>query len=332
MNTYTEIHDFLLSVIGNVPYGVIAIDLEGYVYMVNQKASQILDRKEGYNTLIEAYVLDLIEDIPELHEILESCFKKGRKSFQLDEIRFKDKFLNINGRTILNGMIISINDITDYKKAQDAATLSLLKGQEMERRRLAKEIHDGVGPLMSTIKLNLESMQHDLSDTSEKALKKVKNMEELVQTVSADIRGISHALMPSALIDFGLVQALSSLADKVNNTGALTVNFITKGVEKRFNKDIELNLYRIAQELLNNALKYAQASEINIQLIQRKDKIMLTVEDDGKGFDPKETESILKQGIGMQNIKTRVHTLNGEFYIETQPGKGVHCTVEIQNQ
>lgn len=325
MRTYTEAYEFLLSVIGNVPYGVIAIDMDGYITMLNDEALQNINIQLAVKKVLETNILDYVSNIPELEEELQNCFKKGRKAFELKGIFYHDKYLNFKIKPILNGMLISINDVTATKKAQDAATLALLEGQEMERRRLAKEIHDGIGPLMSTIRLNLDGVKTELAHTSSKTLQKVNNMGQLVQQVATDIRQISHALMPSALIDFGIVEAIEHLCSKIDDSEMLQIEFFHKGIDGRLAPNIELNIYRIIQELLNNSLKYAEAKYIQIQMVQRNKKIVLTVEDDGLGFD----QNAIPNGIGLRNIQTRVNLLNGYFTFDTQKGKGVFSTVEI---
>ena len=326
---YTEAYEFLVSVIGGVPYGVIAIDMEGYITMINDEARKALDIEDSANKIIETFVLDVFEGLEDVKVLLEKCLDKGRKTFELLEIPKGEKYLNFTGAPILSGMLISINDITDTKNARDEATKALIVGQEMERRRLSKEIHDGIGPLMSTIKLNLDSVKNELKDAPDKTLQKVGTMSDLIQDVAADLRSISHALMPSALIDFGLVAPLTNICKKASESELVQVDFFHKGLEKRLDKNIELNLYRVTQELLNNALKYSQAKTIQIQIIKSKKKVTLTVDDDGVGFDPKAFTEKMQNGIGFRNINTRVSSLGGILDIDTRPGHGVHFNIEI---
>lgn len=329
MDNFTETYDFLVAIIGSVPFGIIAVDLDGEVTMCNELALNHLNIEKTVNQFIEKELLGYISTIPELHDILVKCLDKGRKPFNLSALSFNDKYFNIKGRRTLNGMIISTQDITKSKEMEMANLSAMLEGQENERQRLAKELHDGIGPLMSTIKLNLDGIKIQLNDQSSKAVAKIAAMEDLVQTVSTDLRSISHALMPSALIDFGLVMALENLCMKANEIGDTKVVFYDSGIKERLHPNIELGLFRITQELLNNAFKYAQASTINVQLFMHKDLIMLTVEDDGVGFAPEKLKELVDKGIGLQNIQTRVQSLGGAANIETQLGQGVMTTIEI---
>lgn len=329
MKTYTEAYDFLIAIMGNVPYGVVATDMSGYITMINEQAYQSLATSLEIKEVIETKITDYLEEIEEVSLSLTNCFRNGRTEINFKEISLQDKFLNIHGKPILNGMLITIDDITETKKAQDNATINLLKGQEIERRRLAREIHDGIGPLMSTIRLNLDGVKNSLINAPTKTQQQVKNMEELIQNVAADIRSISHALMPGSLFDFGVVEALKGFCNKANESEQIQIDFYHAGIKERFNKIIEVNLYRIAQELLHNAIKYAQAKRISVQLVQQKDNIVLTVEDDGIGFDPIQLEEMVKHGIGLSNIHTRVNSLGGTFIIDSQLKEGVFATVEI---
>ncbi len=329
MNTYTETYDFLVSIIGNSPYGILAIDLEGTVIMCNELALSNLVIDQKVADVLEVDILDLVQGIPTLYQELSICIQKGRRPFDLNDIQFEQQHLNIKGRRILNGMIITTEDITKTKELEQASLNAMFEGQENERQRIAKEIHDGIGPLLSTIKLNLDAVKREVGTTSERTNKKINAMGELVHTVATDLRSISHALMPGALRDFGLSTALQNLANKANDSEQVEVNFYQSGMEQRLDQNVELGLFRIAQELINNAFKYAEAQSINIQLIRHSDHILLMVEDDGVGFQKEEWARRSDKGIGLPNIYTRTKSLNGNFTIDSSPGHGVSAAVEI---
>ena len=319
-------HEFLVSILGSVPYGIISIDMEGNITVCNSQALTYLNIQQSNTSLLETPITNYLSELPEVKAQIEDCLIEGRKPFDFEVLPYGDKFLTIRGRRVLQGMIITIADITKEQEQQQANVLAMLQAQEAERRRLAREIHDGIGPILSTIRLNVEALKSDTTPSTEQ---KVGAIEDLLQTVTTDIRSISHALMPSALLDFGLVAALQNLCDRVNGSGKVAIEFFHKGIHERLTQDMELNLFRIIQELLNNAFKYAQASNITIQLIKYPQQIMLSVEDDGVGFDPKQLPTLIDNGIGLQNIETRVQTLAGTCNIETQPGKGVLTTIEL---
>lgn len=325
----TETHDLLVSVISSSPYGIIAIDINGTIVMCNKLVVQHLNLASKPKSLVEKELAPYLLNLPRLTKKIRNCLEKGRKAFDLNNVKlFDGRILNIKGRKIINGMIITTADITETKQLERKVLNAMILGQENERQRLAKEIHDGIGPLMSTIKMNLESVKSELTNIQPKTMQKIANLEELVQNVAIDVRSISHALMPSAIKDFGLVSTVDNLAVKVNSSETISVQFFHNGMEGRFNPEIEMGFYRIIQELLNNAFKYANAETITIQLIKYPEHITLTVEDDGNGFDINQIDSS-RNGIGLNNIKARVIALNGFLNIDSSPGRGVTTTIEV---
>ena len=177
--------------------------------------------------------------------------------------------------------------------------------------------------------LHLDAVRSELSDLPEKALKKIEIMAELIHEVANDIRSISHALMPGALLDLGLVATLENLCQKANESEKVQVNFYSSGISEQLSKKLTLGIYRITQELLNNAFKYARARTINVQLIRHPNSILLTVEDDGVGFEKSDLSRLVNNGIGLRNIQSRSRALGGRFNIDSKKGRGVFATVEI---
>lgn len=322
---FTETNDFLLSVIGGAPYGIIAIDLEGNITIANSQALSHLDLKMKVSDLVELEILDIVVELEELKIKIENCLTRGRKDFDIEEIHHHGKYLAFKGRKILDGMILSISDITSIKESKYAALNSLLEGQELERKRLAREIHDGIGPILSTVKMNLSSIESDVQNTNHHLEEKFRKSYQMIDEAADDLRSISHNLMPKVLSDFGLVDALETLCEKIDETKSVNVHYIHTGLTDRLDEVTELGLYRICQELINNSLKYAQAKKITLQLTKRESGIQLMYEDDGKGFY---TDAV-RHGIGLLNIDNRAKALTGLFTLDSQPGKGMTATIEI---
>jgi len=329
-SNFTETYDFLVSILANAPFGIVTIDLDGYITMCNKMALVNLEIDGSTKRVIEKPLIKFIKHLPKLQKKVVNCIKKGRNAFDLKNVKLNNKFLNIRGREILNGMIISIADITEAKEIERKMIAAMLEGQENERRRLAKEIHDGVGTLLSALKLNMDGIIKEMDVSSEKLANKLENVEELIQTVSSDVRSISHALMPGALKDFGLLATLENFVLKTDAVHDIQVQLFSKGMENRLPENIELGLFRITQELVNNALKYAEAKNITIKIIKNDKLVALTVEDDGKGFDKSEIENLIDTGIGLRNIKSRAESMHGTFRIDTNSGKGVNASIEIR--
>jgi two-component system NarL family sensor kinase len=216
-----------------------------------------------------------------------------------------------------------INEL--QKERQLVAAQSLMKGQEEERSRLARDLHDGVGGLLSGVKLSLSTMKGNVFLTEESA-KAVTTIIGQLDSSITELRRVSHNMMPEALIRFGLKEALENYCENIDRSGVLKVRLQTYGLEKRMDQDTEIILYRTLQELLNNVVKHAAAREVLIQLIRDQNKFTLTVEDDGKGFDIHSPE--FKSGAGLQNIQARAGYLNGVVDIRTAPGEGTSVTIE----
>ena len=318
-------NEFLLSIMGNAPYGIIALESDGAIVMISQKARQFINISPPVSQLVEQDIRSFIAHIPELHQQVNQCIETRFEAFDLDAIPFQEGYYNVKGRAMKNGFILTIEDISTIKEMEAEAITSMLEGQELERKRLAREIHDGVGPMLSTVKHHLESIRTEIH-TDNRLREKFDRISDLIDNLATEMRDISHALMPKALMDFGVVSALQNFTEKLSNK-KVNIQFLHMGMDKRLPQLVELGLYRMAQELVGNALKHAQASAINIQLIKHEHSVVLIVEDDGVGFNTAQLEGT--DGIGLQNIETRAQSLGGICDLDAGPGIGVTVTVDI---
>ncbi len=203
---------------------------------------------------------------------------------------------------------------------------STIDSQEKERKRIAAELHDGVGAMLSAAKLNLGMLLSGAIPKEEntEAIDETKAMiDETIETV----RRISKDLLPSSLEQFGISQAVEELCEKLSNTST-KITFEQNNSKFELDVDQELLLYRITQELINNALKHAQASEIKVRL-NAAEYITLSVIDNGIGFDKKLIEGDIKKGVGLYNIENRVSLLNGELLFDSEKGKGTSITIKL---
>ena len=318
----------LESIITSAPYGIVVAKREGTLLLANSLGRAYLRLPEGEGYPISPY----LEAIPGLAEQLAFPLKEPVAGFDLLAVKTSQYYLTIRGRLVEQGLALSIIDVTRAKKTEQHMLDAILEASEAQRRKLSKEIHDGIGPLISTIKLNLDALQLELGEEPPpRAAQMIESMSELLKAMSNDIRSISHNLMPNVLVDFGLVAALENLCQRVNSSGKVKANFYHSNIRERMGQKVALGLYRITQELINNAVKYARATTINVQLIRHSDSIVLMVEDDGIGFSPHQPENTIgiDKGIGLRNIQTRVRSLGGSFILESQPGEGVLATIEV---
>jgi len=222
---------------------------------------------------------------------------------------------------------ISEQEITQLQQEKkiDAAQ-NMLQGEETERTRLARDLHDGLGGMLAGVKFQLNSMKGNVILSEENAETFTRSITQLDNAI-AEMRRVAHNMMPEALLKFGLNDTLKNYCDSVSQNSGLAISFQSFGMEKRLEQTTEIVIYRVVQELLNNTLKHANATNVYIQLSRNENTISLTVEDDGKGFD---VDKIQKNGIGLSNIQHRVDYLNGKMDIKSDDkGTSTHIEFEI---
>lgn len=194
---------------------------------------------------------------------------------------------------------------------------------ENERGRIAADLHDELGSLISAIKLNLEC----LDAPGEEDAQILARTGGYIDTTMQKIREISNNLMPKSLQRKGLYPAIKEFADMINHSATVNVRYHGSDNLPSIESDKAIHLYRIVQEISNNAVKHASASKIDIGFSMVKNKLLLEIKDNGTGFDS--TEAAKKQGHGLQNIMRRVDMLQGSVYLDSAPGKGTHYSIEI---
>ncbi|MBK5269606.1 MAG: sensor histidine kinase [Bacteroidia bacterium] len=212
------------------------------------------------------------------------------------------------------------------KDKQLVAVDSMLKGQEEERSRLAKDLHDGLGGLLSGVKFSLSNMKDNLIITPDNMAVFERSLD-MIDTSIQELRRVAHNMMPEMLTKFGLDEALKEYCNTINAAKLLLVKYQSHGMEVRLEKSAEIIVYRIIQELLNNILKHAVASETFIQLIRDDNRLNVVVEDNGKGFDTALTEN--SKGAGWMNIRSRVDYLKGQLDIHSGKDKGTLVNIEF---
>ena len=212
------------------------------------------------------------------------------------------------------------------KDKQLLAIDAMLKGQEEERSRLAKDLHDGLGGMLSGVKLSFVNMKENLIMDAESVTSFEKSILQLDNTI-AELRKVAHNLMPEALVKFGLKNAILDFCNSMQLSSKTKIIFEQLGTERLLSNTADLYIYRIVQELINNAIKHADADQILVQLTKTNDKVLLTVEDDGKGFNPELIRSA--KGIGLKNIQQRVDYLKGKIDIASQAAEGTSVNIEL---
>jgi signal transduction histidine kinase/ligand-binding sensor domain-containing protein len=214
--------------------------------------------------------------------------------------------------------------ISQYKQLQSVRLKSEIDAQEKERKRLARDLHDDLGTRLSTLKLYLSSMENYLKPSNEAKSVKVY-AEDLLDSSVADLRNMLLNLSPETVTKYGFFHALEDLAAQINHSGIIKVSLRVIGNKIRFAPDAELAFYRICQELVNNSLKHAECSEIQINVMVGNENISLLYEDNGKGMNLTEKSD----GYGFQNIANRLNLIQGTVSWDSAPDRGLRAVIEV---
>ncbi|MBI5624742.1 MAG: PAS domain S-box protein [Elusimicrobia bacterium] len=271
---------------------------------------------------------------------LKECIRKG--FVQGLEIDYKDRSgriipIEINAR--VEGKresmrIVSLcRDISERKRAEaelQSLRAAAAQSQETERRRLSRELHDGVGQMLSGVKFSLQSLPKDVASSPWDASQHVLRAANVLDRAISEVRRVSQNLIPSELEDLGLQPALMSLCRGFKERSGVRILARFQSVPARLDSRLSLALYRIAQEALANVERHAKARSVDLLLAARRGSIKLQVADDGRGYDPKRRQrGGADRGLGLGNISERVGALGGAMSLETGLGKGTKLSVDV---
>ncbi len=217
------------------------------------------------------------------------------------------------------------------QEKQLSATQAVLQGQDEERSRLAKDLHDGLGGMLSGIKFSFRNMKENMVMTPDNQQAFARNMD-MLDGIIQELRRVAHNMMPESLIKFGLDAALLDMVNYIRQTGVLKVEYQSLGVQNlSIDQNIAVNIYRIIQELLNNVIKHSKATEALVQVVYNKGLFSITVEDNGSGFDTAILQGINREkpGMGWMNIKNRIDSMKGNVDIQSSSEKGSSVLIEF---
>ena len=213
---------------------------------------------------------------------------------------------------------------------QRVRALSIIEAQENERRRISREIHDGLGQLLSAAKLNL-GMIESVNSLNQKSKEIITQIENIITKSIIEARRIAHDLRPTTLDDFGMIPALRLLCQEFSKITGINVKLQISPDIGRIDPKMEIAIYRIIQESFNNISKYAEATEVSLDIFKADDKVYVKVKDNGKGFDPTIIQRNKKAGggFGLLNMKERAELVGGKVEIGSVPGQGTEVSLEI---
>jgi two-component system, NarL family, sensor kinase len=211
-------------------------------------------------------------------------------------------------------------------KQQELASKAVMEAEESERQRIAKDLHDSIGQMMSAAKMNLSAFESGIRFESEDQKRSFENVIRLVDESCREVRNVSHMMMPNALVKNNLAAAIHEFVDRLDKK-KLEVHVYTEGLDKRLDSNTELVLYRVLQECVHNVIKHAEASTLDITITRDHVGIEATVEDNGTGFDTTQKENF--QGMGLRNITTRIEYLKGTVDVDSAPGRGTVIALQV---
>ncbi|PTN09593.1 signal transduction histidine kinase [Mangrovibacterium marinum] len=232
--------------------------------------------------------------------------------------------------------VFLIQKIFKYmKRVEDSRRLTekmflnaIIQTEEKERKRFAKDLHDGLGPLLSTVKMSISTLAQLEHDKSSKQI--VENTEMVINEAIKSLKEVSDNLSPHVLNNFGLSRAVRNFTNKINATKVLQIRLKSNLGDIRLENNTEVVLYRVICELINNTIKHAKAKKIDIDLNIEQKNITIVYKDDGKGF---EMDKLLNQpnnsGMGFSNIFSRINSLKGEINVDSHPGKGTLVNIKV---
>ncbi len=222
----------------------------------------------------------------------------------------------------------------ELQKAEEARLImekrvlnAVINTEESERKRFAKDLHDGLGPLLSSVKMSFSAIAVDPNNKDQKAI--LNSAKQAINEAISSLKEISNNLSPHILDNFGLASAIRSFTNKIDQTGKIKIEFRSNIHEKRYPGNTEVILYRAICELINNTLKHAKAKKILISLDEEEGKLKMLYQDDGKGFDYNLVLLNETGGMGLPNIRSRLNSINGNFAVDSLPGEGVVVTIGV---
>ena len=204
---------------------------------------------------------------------------------------------------------------------------AVLRTEEKARSRFSKELHDGLGPLLSSARMSLSALARDERSPEQKEI--IDNTTYVIDEAIRSLREISNNLSPHVLNDFGLARGVQNFIDKSAAMHDVKIRFTTNLRAERFDTDVEVILYRVICELINNSLKHAACSSINLSLSQNGTELALDYTDDGRGFNP---QAMMDCGMGLSNISSRINSLGGVFDIASAKGRGMRAAIRVNTQ
>ena len=319
------------------PLPMYIFDKESHKFLsVNEALINLFGYSKEEFLEMTIFELFLPEEQNKIREEAHRNLKNSRSGFDVWRQKTKDGstlFCEISGSDIYfrdkQQRLVLTLDITEQRKAEERAIKAIVEGEERERHRIANELHDGLGQYLSAANMHLNTAYSESERQSDPIDRSFKTGLQMLEHAISETRSISHNLLPKAIQDYGLKMAVESLVNEMQSTQESSIYLFQKYDATIIPGNIQINIFRIIQEALNNALKYSNGSTININLVYSDGDLICTVEDDGSGFDPSDVSN---EGLGLQSMKTRVAAMSGNLDIDSKESTGtvISAIVPIQ--
>jgi PAS domain S-box-containing protein len=325
---------FQAKLLQNVNDSIIYTDLEGIIQYVNEGTNYTFGYKpkDLIGNTLSLLFPELYKDLSttELFVVIdfqpyESVWQGKNKKGELIWLDVKINLMHSSAGKP-EGYIIVSKDISFLKKAEVEIIRSLITGEDNERKRIASDLHDGLGQILTASSLNFNSIKNDIKYLSEKKQNEYNSGLIFLNKAIEEIRNIAHNLMPNAIEHFGLISAITSLLNSVKKNSDFEISISENIGNKRLDKQIEINMYRITQEILNNAIKHSKAKNLSFQYQIFDNELIFIYEDDGVGFNYNKEKT---KGEGLNNITNRVTSMSGFISINSKIGKGTSISIEM---
>jgi PAS domain S-box-containing protein len=320
-----------------LPDAVGLLDAQGRLVAVNSQAVSMLGYAEA-GLLLDKNAVELAA--PEERERFRADLTLALRTGALQNVEHtllrKDgrpfpaeisAAVSFDGREQPSGLVLVVRDVTERKRTEEELRQlprRIIEAQEAERQRVARELHDGVNQIIASAKMRLLKIEDTIAANNPAAARMIERCGELLVQALEENRRIAHALRPSDLDDLGLVEACRNLCGELEARSDLQVSCHIAGLAKRLPPAVELNLFRIIQETLNNAEQHAQATTVSLQMAVQEGSLELSIRDNGRGFDPEAARAPQdkRRGIGLNNLRERTAALGGVCEISSAPGQG----------
>nr|WP_319776140.1 PAS domain S-box protein [uncultured Sphaerochaeta sp.] len=332
------------------PIGMCIFDSKGNMLEINEAFKNIWNIKKidrSYNIFADPFLAD-----SEIKSKINAIFQGGG-DIRLPAIFYdrvekatpgilKDKWLKhtfysiYNEEGFVDRIINLVEDVSETKRADEISerykkqrlvTATIIETLEQERKRLSKEIHDGIGQMLTAAKLGIELFEKE-TKTNNKNLSDAKN---IIYNVGSEVENLINALRPTIFDNYGLIRSVEIMCQEFSELTGIEIKYNAYDFSERLNHNLELNLYRIIQEAVSNITKHSKASKASVQLFNRGNTISVIIEDNGVGFDNGQTSkrNTRKPGFGLVSMIERTELLDGKVHIETASGKGTEIHVDI---